>query len=88
MYTTSLFSHFLHSMTKKREKLILLNFKVFCLKNDFKEWKKWAWSSKQFFFKTVWLILKRTYTAFDSLLLEWDINDPGEVEQVWMSEKK
>lgn len=43
---------------------------------------------KTVFFKTVWLILKRTYTAFDSLLLEWDINDPGEVEQVWMSEKK
>lgn len=42
---------------------------------------------KTVFFKTVWLILKRTYTAFDSLLLEWDINDPGEVEQVWMSEK-
>lgn len=41
-----------------------------------------------FFLKMVWLILKRTYTAFDSLLLEWDINDPREVEQVWMSEKK
>lgn len=39
------------------------------------------------FLKMVWLILKRTYTAFDSLLLEWDINDPGEVEQVLMSEK-
>lgn len=39
------------------------------------------------FLKMVWLILKRNYIAFDSLLLEWDTNDPGEGEQVLMSEK-
>lgn len=41
-----------------------------------------------FFFFWKRYMVKRTYTAFDSLLLEWDINDPREVEQVWMSEKK